>query len=232
MSLTSDTTTPATQSPPRVEDVVGRQIARLQGEYTRPGAQPTAWAAATMAALRRATPGQIDENPATWEIVYSALPEELIGRGEAMSRAERAAHAALVLYAVHQSSQPRPLHQRGIRLGQALRRLPDAIDEKSPILRRFNSLISASTFEATMYHLRSLMTLLRREGIALDHARLCRDLFSLQDPRTAPAVRRQWGRDYFGSRGVSDATAEADDRAEEAGRSALRHQDTPSRTTG
>lgn len=218
-AIAPDVPTPEVAVLPRVEAVIGRQLTRLQTEYVRPGSPPTAWAAATMAALRRATPGQVDTDPATWEVVYSALPEQLIGRGEALSRAERAAHAALVLYAVHQSSQPRPLHQHGVRLGQALRRLPDATDEKSPLLRRFNSLVSASTFEATMYHLRSLMTLLRRDGIPLDHALVCRDLFRLQDPKVAPAVRRQWGRDYFGSRGIDGAETK-DDHSPELGQSA------------
>lgn len=221
MTAQTATAAPDVHSPPRVEDVMGRQIARLQAEYTRPGSQPTPWAAATMAALRRATPGCLDADPATWEVVYSALPERLMGHGEALSRVERAAHAALVLYAVHQTSQPRPLHQRGVRLGQALRRLPGASDEQSPVLRRFNSLVAASTFDATMYYLRSLMTLLRREGIVLDHAGLCRDLLRLQDPKAAPAVRRQWGRDYFGSRGVSEPAVEENSTVERgAGESA------------
>lgn len=184
-----------------VPSLVGATIARLQRESARTD-RPTSWASATMAALRNATPGRIDETPASWEVVYSTLPEESLGRGDAISWDERAAHATLVLYAVHQTSQSAPMHQPGVRLGQALRRLPDANDEKSPILRRFTSLVSASTFDATIYHVRSLITLLRRDGITLDYVRLCQDLVRLQNPRTASAVRRQWGRDFFGGRGL------------------------------
>ncbi len=193
--------TPGADETPPVEDLVGRRIGQLQQQYAR-SERPTAWAAATMAALRSATPGRIDEAPASWEVVYSTLPEILLGRGDTISREERAAHASLVLYAVHQMSQARPMHHPGVRLGHALARLPNANEDKSPVLRRFTSLVTASTFDATVYHLRSLITLLRREAIGVDHVRLCRDLVRLQKPQAAPAVRRQWGRDLFGSRGV------------------------------
>ncbi|GAB95248.1 CRISPR system Cascade subunit CasB [Kineosphaera limosa] len=206
------TTQPPDASPPMMGDTapsvparVGATIARLQRESARTD-RPTSWAAATLAALRNATPGRVDETPASWDVVYSTLPEEALGRGDDISWDERATHAALVLYAVHQTSQSAPMHQPEVRLGQALRRLPDATDEKSPILRRFTSLVSASTFDATLYHLRSLIALLRRDGITLDYVRLCQDLVRLQSPRTAPVVRRQWGRDFFGGRGV-DAPA-------------------------
>lgn len=197
-----------TRPTPSIDELVSRSIGRLQHQYTVSD-RPTSWAAATMAALRIATPGRLDESPASWEVVYSSLPETLVGVDDVVSRAERAVHASLVLYAVHQTSQPSPMHQPGVRLGKALRRLPGAADDKSPILRRFTSLVAASTFDATTYHLRGLITLLRRERLAVDHVRLCRDLRSLQDPRLAPAVRRQWGRDFFGGRGL-DAPALTD----------------------
>ncbi len=199
--LTSD---PSNKGTPSVPSLVGSTIARLQRESARTD-RPTPWAAATLAALRTATPGHLDDAPAAWQVVYSTLPEETVGRGERISREERAAHAALVLYAVHQTSQSDPMHRSGVRLGKALRQLPEATDEKSPILRRFTSLLQGSTFDATMYHLRSLVTLLRRERIATDYVSLCQDLIRLQSPKSAAAVRRQWGRDFFGGRGLATA---------------------------
>lgn len=192
---------------PDLQVRLARLIGRLQREYAH-GGRPSSWSAATMAALRSATPGDVDTTPASWEALYSAVPDELMGRDDAVSREERAAHATLVLYAVHQTSQSQPMHRPGVRLGQALRRLPGSDDEKSPILPRFTSLTSSSTFEAMAYHLRSLITLLRREGIGLDYVRLCTDLVAFQRPASSAAVRRQWGRDYFGGRGLP-AAAEA-----------------------
>lgn len=211
MTTSPDTHTDP-QSPaaaPDLDRTLARVINRLQREYAHTD-RPTSWAAASMAALRTATPGAIDASPASWETLYAAVPEDAFGWGEAVSCEERATHAALVLYAVHQTSQPMPMHRPGVRLGQALRHLPEAQDEASPILRRFTSLVSSSTFEATVYHLRSLITLLRREGIGLDYVRLASDLTRCQRPGAAPTVRRQWGRDYFGGRGLDPRPQEGE----------------------
>lgn len=197
---TADAATPPAASRPTPEALFASALIRLQKDYVQTGEQPTPRAAATIAALRKADPGKVDDAPATWDILYSTFPPDHFGAGDGTTAAERAAHAALVLYAVHQASKSQALHHPGIRLGQALRRLPEAQDDKSPVLRRFTSLIAAGTFDATMYHLRSLMALLRREDIPLDHIALYRDLIALQDPHRAPRTRRQWGRDYFGAR--------------------------------
>lgn len=213
---TADGATPQSASPPTPEGLFASALIRLQEGYARAGEQPTPRAAATLAALRKADAGEVDASPGTWAVLYSTFPEGYLSDRDDVSDRERAAHAALVLYGVHQASQTTPLHRAGIRLGQALRRLPEAQDEKSPVLRRFTSLIAATSFKATMHHLRGLMTLLRREGIALDHLSLYRDLVALQDARKAPAVRRQWGRDYFGSRTRDVDAPESDAAADTA----------------
>ena len=203
---------PRTTEAPTPEWLFAQTLSVLQSQYARSGGEPpTPRAAATIAALRRADPGKVMQSPATWDILYRTFPEGDLGSGEDTSPRERAAHAALVLYAVHQTSQTHGVHRPNVRLGQALGRLPGAKDEHSPVLRRFSSLIAATTFEATTYHLRSLISLLRRDDIALDHVRLYLDLIDLQNPAKAPGVRRQWGRDFFGGRpSEPDAPTPAD----------------------
>ncbi|MCA0437744.1 MAG: type I-E CRISPR-associated protein Cse2/CasB [Austwickia sp.] len=201
-SGTSSTTgtSGSSEASARPKDLMARTLHRLQREYALEGSQPTPWAAATMAALRTAGPGQVDAHPATWPVLYGTFPQGYGYGQEEVSSRERAAHATLVLYAVHQASQPKGMYVPGISLGRALGRLPDAKEAKSPVLRRFTSLISATTFESTMQHLRGLVTLLRREHLPVDYVSLYADLIGLQDAKQAPAVRRRWGRDYFGSR--------------------------------
>ena len=138
---TAEVTT-QTASSPTPEGLFASALIRLQKEYARVGEQPTPRAAATMAALRKADPGRVDESPATWAVLYSTFPEHHLSDRDGVTPAARAAPAAPVLYAVHQASQTAPLHHVGIRLGQALRRLPEAQDEKSPVLRRFTSPVS------------------------------------------------------------------------------------------
>ncbi|MBO3129036.1 type I-E CRISPR-associated protein Cse2/CasB [Dermatophilus congolensis] len=199
-TLQKESATAARDKPSELRNATGKVIARLQAEYVRPGSQPSAWAAASIATLRKSSPGKIENDRGAWPLIYAAIPEQLLGHTDAITREERAMHATLVLYAVHQSSQPTGMHCAGVPLGRALKQLPGADDERSPILKRFTSLVAAPSFEAAMYHLRGLITLLRREHIALDYVALCSDLSKLQNPSSSATIRRRWGRDFFSNR--------------------------------
>ncbi|MBO3142453.1 type I-E CRISPR-associated protein Cse2/CasB [Dermatophilus congolensis] len=199
-TLQEEPVTAARDKPSELRNSVGKVIARLQAEYARPGSQPSAWAAASIATLRKSDPGKIENDRGAWPLIYASLPEPLLGHADSVTREERAMHATLVLYAIHQSSQPTGMHCAGVPLGRALRQLPGADDERSPILKRFTSLLSAPSFEAAMYHLRGLITLLRRERIGLDYVALCQDLSKLQNPSSTSTIRRRWGRDFFNNR--------------------------------
>lgn len=189
---------------PAFESAAASLIHRLQGGYTGPTG-PTSAAASAMARLRQVTPGKVDEDPRVWELIFAANDEGQVPSGPDVTRRELALHAGLALYAVHQQSQTSPMHVSGVRLGRALRRLERISDDS--LQRRFASLLTASTFDATNYHLRGLMTLLRREGVVLDHIALTGDLLRLLNPSTADRVRRQWGRDFYATRQTTATTA-------------------------
>lgn len=182
--------------------LVRAQVKRLQREYARGGEQPTSWGAATLSALRRADPALPGDDPAVWQITLDALPESLAGRGDEPSRAESAIHAALCLYATHQQSRIDGVHVDGRRLGQAVRALARAraVNEEldSSVVNRLHQLGTATTTRRRHTVLRSLLTLMRAErssATALDYGLLARDLYSLENPQTAPGVRLVWGRD-------------------------------------
>jgi CRISPR system Cascade subunit CasB len=122
----------------------------------------------------------------------------LLGGDTEPSTAEHAIHAALTLYALHQQSKSAQMHQSGVSLGQAVRRLGQAQASEEATLRRFHALGTASSFEELVYHLRGLVTQLRgaTPPIPLDYGQLAVDLRQLQAATRAPAVRLRWGRDY------------------------------------
>ncbi len=177
-----------------------RRVNWLESQYLPRGSrsQPTSAGAAAMAQLRRSDPADITQDPSLWGLTMEDLPEALVGKGDEPSRAERAIHGAIVLYAIHQQSRGESVHRRGISLGEAARQLDSRTANGSlsgAAIRRFQTVARASIWTQRMYHLRSFVTLLRAHGIPLDYGRLSRDLYLLQDPRRGALVRLEWGRD-------------------------------------
>ncbi len=159
-----------------------------------------------LAVLRRSTAG-VGSEPEAWEVAFADVPAALVGRDDHPSPAELALHTSLAMFAVHQQSSRHRMHQPGVGLGDAVRRLHGATAAGSTI-SRFKALGSASSWDETVHHLRSLVTQLRADQISLDYGLLARDLYRLQDPRTSAAVRRRWGRDLH-RESASDSTPDS-----------------------
>ncbi|HRW18492.1 MAG TPA: type I-E CRISPR-associated protein Cse2/CasB [Dermatophilaceae bacterium] len=162
--------------------------------------RPTSDALATLATLRHADAGDPAADVRVWQVTFDGIPDELLADrpGATASRAERAVHAALVLWSRHQQAKTSPMHVSGRSLGLAARDLSRKVepgDELSgAVLRRFHSVATATGDQQRLYHLRSLVSLFRAHDVALDYARLAEDLYRLETPR-ADAVQLSWGRD-------------------------------------
>lgn len=168
-------------------------------------------AAARLARLRRALTSSPGSIPDVWSDTIGALPPGLLGREDAASAYELAAHAAVCLYAIHQQSQPVGMHcpQRNLGAGvQLLRRSRGGgEDADKAVLRRFHALATASSFSETLHHLRGLVTLLRSERVGLDYGQLAVDLRRLQQPSSTPGVRLTWGRGLYRRSSTHDSDA-------------------------
>lgn len=179
-----------------VAALVTAKIVPLQEGYTR--TPKDRWAQRTLAELRHGDVTEPGAAPALWETTLSAIPEELCGMGDRPSRTESVVHATLVLYAMHQQSTSEPMHRRGIGLGDAVRRVSlsrkrsDAAWDSGTITR-FHALCRAQSPSAEFQHLRSLIALMRVEGIGLDYGQLASDLWLLRTSK-ADNVRLRWGR--------------------------------------
>lgn len=153
-----------------------------------------------LAALRGASTAAPGADPRVWELTIAGL-DVPAGTSDEPTDDERAAHAALTLYAIHQQSQPASMHRADHGLGRSVRALvlPDKSNEKA-VRRRFEALGTASTFSELMHHARGLVRQLRSSAVPLDYGRLADDLAALQDPSTAAGVRLRWGREYHKAR--------------------------------
>lgn len=205
---------------PTLREAVGQRVGALQRAHLD-GRAPAA--RATLSTLRRAVSRDPGQDPLAWGLVLEGaegdiLPEHLLGRGDTPSRAEWAAYTALTCYAVHQQSQSRPMHMPGTSFGEAIGQLVPRTSES--VKARFDALLTSAGFPAVRYHLRSLVTLLRSEGIAFDYGRFAEDLARLQDPRTRDRVLLAWGRDYVKGRHPRATAPDDGDAAESAGSAA------------
>ena len=176
---------------------VDRRLERLQNAYLggSPGAR------ADLARLRRAVGKEVPDIPEVWELVLTTVPASLRWDHDEPSRAEKAAHAALTLYAAHQQSLTVPAHRPGISFGQAagqLAQLARADERKvQAVTRRFTTVTAAGSMRGIITHMQGLIVQMRAESIGFDYARLADDLLDLLDPVRKQRVRLAWGRDFY-----------------------------------
>lgn len=183
-----------------LRDAVRTRVEQLQAAFLSDQSAATA----TLARLRRCDPTEVGADPRVWSLTVGDLPEQLTDhRADAPTRAERAVHATMVLYAIHQQShRSEPAHRRDVRLGTAVRLLARARgsegDLDSSVVQRFHQVSLAQNWESRLHHLQGLITLMRGENpiICLDYGLLAVDLARLDDPRAHHAfVLTRWGRD-------------------------------------
>ncbi|GAA4919395.1 CRISPR system Cascade subunit CasB [Stackebrandtia albiflava] len=209
--MTTDTTTkerPTTWAGQRdaLSRLVWGRVASLQKQYCRP--DPTPPAKAALAQLRRAA-----ADDGTWRGVsmdaftvdmYTHVPVELYpltGNGKERrftddpTKAEIAVRTAMTLYAIHQQSRREPIHG-GTRPGTALARLAWGDGNETAVRRRFAALVTADGYPELIHHLRTMVRMLRDQGIAMDYGQLTGDLFTWQYRRSRDGVRLSWSRDF------------------------------------
>ena len=155
---------------------------------------------AILANLRQGVGHVPGEIPQLWGAYLQEMPEELYSQSGKPSRAEWAVYTALTLFALHQQGHDPskdPMNKTGCPFGCAVAKLVHSEDEKERVLRRFNAAATASDIAETAYHLRTLIQMLRGEGIPLDYPALAKDLYFYQNVELSPSIRLKWGQDFY-----------------------------------
>lgn len=206
------TTAPPVQQPlaALVGQVAGQSITRWQQGYL---ADQSA-AVATLAQLRRGAGKLPQDMPELWGMTGADLlfAERDLSDAEA-TRAENALFLAVTLYALHQQSRTdQGMHQPGIELGAAVRRMMPTGDIDEPIRRRFVRVGAAATPAVLAYRLREIITLLRRYAVPLDYQRLAVRLYLAQTPGGMQRVRQIWGRSFHAHRPENADTTPTNDK--------------------
>lgn len=162
-------------------------------------ARETSSGKALLAKMRRSIGKPLSETVEIWPFIFEALPEEFIEKDE-----ESAIILTLQLYSLHQQGVEASViygREKSVdkvhTFGKSLSVLRTE-DNKVAVDRRFNTMITATTFEELIYHLRHLLMLLKSKfkETKVDYAQLADDLywFSLGFDEN---IRLKWARDYY-----------------------------------
>ena len=174
---------------------------RVNGLIVHRLSKDTPSARALRAQLRSALGKETGSIPAIWDLT---LDDESQFLGNTPTRGEKAVHGALTLWARHQGSNKRQMHDTSDhprRFASAIRVVAekqrgDKRAEETPIYRTFSAAIQAPTYEGLLVRLRSLVSQLEAAEVPCDYGYLASDLFHWQDPSRRTSVVRNWGRQF------------------------------------
>lgn len=178
-----------------------------------------AYATASVAKLRHGVGHSIGDDPDVFEWTLDGMPEAVDGRvcvgtDDVPTDYERAAYAAITLFALHQQSiHESSMHtDEDMTMGRALGRLIVGNPNEAGIRMRFSQLQTADGWQELMRHSQGLVRLLRKARIPLNYGQFANDLVRLHRGRNeANGVRLRWGRDFIAaSRAGSDSVHAAD----------------------
>jgi len=179
-----------------VRGIVFKIISRLENSLD------TSSTRATLANLRNSLGRDIETSVEIWPLIYEHMPEKFLSKSGNLTAEERAIITTLQLYAVHQQGQAITVNENErenyANIGNALKLLRTG-DSSKAIDRRFNAMITASTYNELENHLRYLVKLVRSKGkgtIRINYSQLANDLFWYQLGKSQ-AIKLSWGRSYY-----------------------------------
>lgn len=156
-------------------------------------------AAALLAALRNSVGKPFSEAEDIWPFFFENLPAAFLSTNGSVTAQEKAIYGAMQIYALcRQGASHTVIVDNDLRLsmGGSLKSGRDVEDPKA-LDRRFNALLTASSFEEFTYHLRQLTKLVKAKAtLTVNIAGLANDLFWYQRGRKQNIIMN-WAKDYY-----------------------------------
>ena len=159
---------------------------------------------ATLSNLRNSISKPYSQSINVFYIIYEYMPESFINSNNNLSYEERAILTSLQLYAIHQQGNSQSVlvddnekenKYKNIAYSLKALRIDDNVKSTD---RRFNTMITANTFEEFTFHLRQLVNLLKsRTDQKVNYAKLAQDLYYFQIPNTREGVKLSWAKEYY-----------------------------------
>lgn len=162
---------------------------------------------AVLASLRNSFGKDISQSIEIWQYVFPQMPENFLSKDGSVTKEEKTIFTVLQLYALHQQGKSESVdlalddkHQevavKWVNIGESLKVLRIG-DESNAIDKRFNAMITSSTFDEMSTHLRHLISIFKsKSSNKINYARLADDLFWFKNGQ-AEKIRLKWGRNYY-----------------------------------
>ena len=152
-----------------------------------------------LATIRNSIRNSVDESymeaTGVWPILFPYIPEEYLGCGF-LSYEEKALLIALQLYACgQQGSNKIENDDKSISFGKSLSLIKK--EDSTSLDRRFNTMLTATTFDELTYHLRQLFKLGKNDNkFSVNFPKLAEDLFCYQIGKNKQIILK-WAKDYY-----------------------------------
>lgn len=158
---------------------------------------------ATLANLRNSINRPLVDDMDAFAFILENIPEDFIGKGKNFTYREKAIITSLQLYALHQQGISESVlldegENKWQNMGYSLGLLRD-VEDPTSFDRRFNAMITASTFDEFSHYLRQMVSLLKskkKTEAKVNYAKLAEDLFSFL-LGNKEEIRLRWARNYY-----------------------------------
>ena len=158
---------------------------------------------ATLSNLRNSISKPYSQTIDVFATLYRYLPDSFISEYGDLSYEEKAIITALQIFAIHQQGNSKSILLENVdkekykNMGYSLKVLRTDDNVKSTD-RRFNTMITADTFDEFVFHLRQLVNLLKsRSDQEVNYAKLAQDLYYFQIPSTRESIKLSWAKEYY-----------------------------------
>lgn len=147
-----------------------------------------------LAAIRNSIGKGFEGTAEVWSIIFPLIPSEYLGNGP-MTYEEKALLVTLQLYALGQQGSSKTQGDKSKNFGSSLRNIRGI--ESTALDRRFNTMLTATTFDEFAYHLRQIFKLAKSKNtFSVNFPALAEDLFWYQKSKDK-LVCLQWAREYY-----------------------------------
>ena len=152
--------------------------------------------AGDLASIRNSVGKGYEEAAEVWPILFPLIPDQYLGSG-ALTAGEKALLVTLQLYAVGQQGSNKVRNDESRSFGSSLQKVRN--EGATAMDRRFNTMLTATTYEEFTYYLRQLFKIGKaKDGFSVNFPALAEDLFWYQNGRDK-TICLKWARDYYRS---------------------------------